>query len=467
MTFYYFIIFLISVVVGYKVALKLVNDNSTISMLIRVFAGVGITFSIFGVLFLGINAINNDKDQWEQHEKIINQHTKSEYIKEIKIEKFDIEILKFNDNTIQTASMIFTIAGIFLGALGILWLGQLEATRLRNDREHDQNKQKDRLLSLLSLGIDLFFYIDKHELDFMYETKNKNISKNKKDTIQWKDKYYFLLTNELKNKNNKLKIPYEQHLTSLYKFLYQGKNFKRNTVLEDIYKIIEELQILYYEKDMLLYYKQEDGMPFDENIDNQFSKKREIYIELLNEYSDYKNFINGNTIKSDFFIHEYEIFDKKLSTLLNSGNDLNEQNPIKYLKEKYNKKDKIFYEYFQSSVSKEFIELYLIKESDIFSIFNIISLKDVFEMMNISYLDAEKFFNSYFQKSFNFYINEKKEYTAIDLSKKDLNFEEYIEIIQKAFLQIDADIKSVKELYGLFSSFVKLYNIFNDGAEYE
>jgi len=107
--------------------------------------------------------------------------------------------------------------------------------------------------------------------------------------------------------------------------------------------------------------------------------------------------------------------------------------------------------------------MYLIKDIHFYATFNVLSINDVFSTMQVSYLDSEKFFNSYFKASFKKYITEKKEYMEIDLSRKnDLSFDNYLEIMQQAFIQIDADIESVKELYGLFDSFVKLHNKFTE-----
>ena len=46
--------------------------------------------------------------------------------------------------------------------------------------------------------------------------------------------------------------------------------------------------------------------------------------------------------------------------------------------------------------------------------------------------------------------------------KDDLNFEEYMEIFEDAFKNIESDINSVKELYSLFYSFVALQKVFRN-----
>lgn len=446
---------IVSIIFSFFVANGLINtkkDKSPVSILIKAFAGFGIAISIFGIFFLLYSMFANNysgDNEWEEHTKINSVDTTKE-IRSIKHSNFDFKTLKFDDDVFQTTSIIFTIAGIALGTLGVLWLGHLEATRLRKDRYHDQKVQKDRLLSLLSLGIDLFLFIDKKELDFIYGNSNKKYAHKKYNSIQWGNKYFFLLTKENIEDDIKLKVAYEKHLISLYQFLYLKKNFQKNSILSDVHKIIDELKLIYYEKDIHLY----------PNEDNNYYKKRNIFIKLLKQYNDYNNFLNGNTDKSDFNINDYEVYEKKLSSLMKTKNNKDfSENPIDYLKKKYEEKQEIFYIYFLSEISKEFSELYLIKESSIFSIFQINEIKDIFEMMIISNLDARKFFNSYFIDSLKKYIENKRFYTSdISLSKKDLKFDEYIEIFNNGFNQINADINSVKELYSLFYSFVSLYN---------
>lgn len=459
----YIIAGLLSLLIGFFASKKLIvvgkGDKSSLLSLIKLFSALGIGFSVFGLSYLGIHAFVNPYAGEQKYEKMQQRSDANgtTLIEEIR-EGFDTETLNFEDDSVDTATIFFTLGGIFLGALGIFWLGYLEETRLQKDRFHDQKVQQDRILSLLSLGIDLFLYIDNNELDFMYEVDNHLL--HTEDAIVWNNKRYVFLTTHYersasKGTNKTLDLEYEKHLTSLYKYLYQGKNFQRNSILEDIHTIINELQKIFYEKDLILH--KDDSRDI-----------RQIFIGLLEQYSDYKNFIEGKTEESDFGILEHQTHNLKLQSLIQAtrNGEVKESDtlrPIQYLREKYTGRDLNFYDYFLSNISKEFTGMYLIKESHIYATFNVLSIKDVFATMQVSYLDSEKFFNSYFKASFKKYITEKKEYMEIDLSRKnDLSFENYLEIMQQAFIQIDADIESVKELYGLFDSFVKLHNKFTE-----
>lgn len=490
-TVIYLLCFIFSVLLSWIVTKRIVDNtvNGGLVTIIKILTGLAISFAIYGVCFLIIHAYvkpfqnpstvssiksenqtpkNNLNEQLspnseKQFTKIIEDNLER-YFKEDKIKEieknqgennsivhyevdsdFDLNTLEFNQKTVQTATIFFTIAGLALGSLGVFWLAHLEATRLEKDRNHDQKVQKDRLLSLLSLGIDLFKYIDKEELDFVYEC-NKSYTNEK--CINWKGKRYYFLTSQMVERNKELEVEYQRHITSIYKFLYEQKSFKKNTILSDIHKIIDELKILYYEKDLIL---------FDEK-ENSNKEKRERFIKLLKQYNDYNNFLLGNTIESDFSVSEYKLVEKKLSTLLNNEEIIG---PIKYLKIEYDEviknKNEIFFDYFCEKISKEFTENYLIKQSDILTIFQASSLDGVFKTMSISHLDASKFFIAYFSDSFKNYILNKKEYMEINLKDEDLKFDEYITIMQNSFSQIHADIESVKELYTLFNSFVELY----------
>ena len=467
----YFVIFVISLVFGVILASFVVekSDKSILAWIIRILIVLAISSVSFGSLFLINHAINDPFkikqefdtkkgiEKWSKikYEEFINNPITNENVSKdskngiihYEIDSgFDSETFEFSQKSVQTATIFFTIAGIALGSLGVFWLAHLEATRLEKDRKHDQRVQKDRLLSLLSLGIDLFKYIDKEELDFVYEC-DKSYTNEK--CISWKGKRYYFLTSQIVEKNKDLEIEYQKHITSIYKFLYEQKSFKKNTILSDIHKIIDELKILYYEKDLILFDKK----------DNQNKEKRAIFIKLLKQYNDYNNFLLGNTIESDFSVNEYKLVEKKLSTLLNQEDSIEE--PINYLKIEYDEltknKNEIFFDYFCEKISKEFTENYLIKQSDILTIFQASSLDGIFKTMSISHLDASKFFVAYFSDSFKKYILNKKEYMNVNLKYKDLKFDEYLTIIQNSFSQIHADIESVKELYTLFNSFVELY----------
>lgn len=467
----YFVIFVISLVFGVILASFVVekSDKSILAWIIRILIVLAISSVSFGSLFLINHAIDDPFkikqeldtkkgiEKWSKikYEEFINNPITNENVSKdskngiihYEIDSgFDSETFEYSQKSVQTATIFFTIAGIALGSLGVFWLAHLEATRLDKDRKHDQKVQKDRLLSLLSLGIDLFKYIDKEELDFVYEC-DKSYTNEK--CISWKGKRYYFLTSQIVEKNKDLEIEYQKHITSIYKFLYEQKSFKKNTILSDIHKIIDELKILYYEKDLILFDKK----------DNQNKEKRAIFIKLLKQYNDYNNFLLGNTIESDFSVNEYKLVEKKLSTLLNQEDSIEE--PINYLKIEYDEltknKNEIFFDYFCEKISKEFTENYLIKQSDILTIFQASSLDGIFKTMSISHLDASKFFVAYFSDSFKKYILNKKEYMHVNLKYKDLKFDEYLTIIQNSFSQIHADIESVKELYTLFNSFVELY----------
>lgn len=188
---FYISAFLISALIGTFGAYSVLNKQTHTSGVlypIKFLVGAGICFATFGILLLTIHAIKDNvySGNWETIEKNIDSNKTKVLEKQIKAENFNSETLKFNNDTITTTNLIFTIAGICLGTLGILWLAHLEGTRLDKDREHDQKVQTDRLLSLLYLGIDLFLYIDndkKNGIDFTItdkelETVEPNQEKN-------------------------------------------------------------------------------------------------------------------------------------------------------------------------------------------------------------------------------------------------------------------------------------------------
>ncbi len=472
MIYWYGGFFVLAAIIGYFVSTKLINprqDKSEVSYLIQWFAGSGIAISSFGIMFLVLHALIgpfhknlDDKYQTLYEYNQTTGHVTKTIQKETK-DDFNVETLKFNDDSASTATIFFTIAGIALGTLGVLWLGHLESTRLRKDRKHDQTVQIDRLLSLLHLGIDLFLYIDKKELDFVYASKDGAYKHLKYDSITWQGSYYLFLPEVIKYAPE-LKRAHEEHLTSVYKFLYHQKTFHQNSILSDVHKIIDELKLIYYEKDILLYLTHEERKTLSpekiEDEEKAYGKLRNVFITLLKQFNDYNNFLSGNTSQSDFSMVDYEAYERKI----NWEGDKNEETPHEYLKSQFDScKDKIFYEVFLAQVSKEFSERFLNPEhTTLFSYFKVNEIKDIFSMMSQSNLDASKFFNAYFKESFKRFLTCKKEYASIDLSQKDLSFEEYKVIFRDAFLQINADIKSVKELHSLFYSFISLYNILSD-----
>lgn len=471
----YVAFFTVAVLIGIFISRKLINpkqDKSEVSSLIQWFAGVGIAISTFGILFLFSHAITppfngklDDKDRTVYEYNISTGKLESTTKKDIK-DDFNIQTLKFNDDSASTATILFTIAGIALGTLGVLWLGHLESTRLRKDRKHDQTVQIDRLLSLLHLGIDLFLHIDKKELDFIYASDDEKYKHPKYKSIEWQKNYYIFLP-ETKKHDKNLEDAYKEHLTSVYHFLYRQKTFHQNSILLDIHKIIDELKLIYYEKDILLYLTHEEKKllsPQEIEIEESYyTELRSLFINLLKQFNDYNNFLSGNTSQSDFSMVDYEAYERKI-VWKGERATTNDETPQHYLDEKLKScKKEIFYEAFLSKFSKEFSERFLISEhTTLFSYFKVNEIKDIFSIMSQSNLDASKFFNAYFKESFARFFTCKKEYTTMDLAQKDLSLDEYESIFHDAFVQIHADINSVKELHRLFYSFVTLYTTLSD-----
>ncbi len=132
--------------------------------------------------------------------------------------------------------------------------------------------------------------------------------------------------------------------------------------------------------------------------------------------------------------------------------------PIENKTENTDQNQVIFYEYFIAKVAKEFSQFYLLNTSDLFHMFQVNSIKEIFKEMSLSDLGADKFFISYFKESFHKYIEYKKSYVSdLNLTTRDLTFQEYLHIIENSFKQIESDIKSIKELYSLFKSFIDLF----------
>ena len=450
---FYLLALIISGFVGWYISgsfLKKENETNALAKTIKFLVFAGVSFSLLGLFILGIRASYDlfPKDDWNTIERTISNNKNYEIEKQVKNENFDLKTLKFNEATIGTVTVIFTIAGLCLGTLGILWLGHLEETRLKNDRKHNQKVQIDRLKSLLSLGIDLFIRIDKDELDFMNDKYEFN-SKSDKNFIEWNGKTY-----APHNEKTDL-LEYKQHRLQICKYLYDTNITKQTNVLEEIHTIIKELQIIYYEKDIILH---------DDKNNGRHAKRREIFITLLIQYNEYKNFLYGKTQETTLHIednHEYE-------QTLNIGDKDSEKKEffIDFIYKKYDSiKDnpnKVFYKYFMNNISKEFIIKFLEKESYIFSMLKVDSINDIFDLMLQSNIEANKFFNIYFNLNYINYINEKKEYTILKEAKKDLEFEEYLYIIEQTFLGIKGDIEAVDKLYDLYKSFIDLYNCLED-----
>lgn len=442
---------------GFKFLIKPQTHKSGMLISIKTLVGMGIFFGTFGLFLLGIHAIKQNvySNNWETIEKHTNSAKTNILEKQVKVENFNSETLKFNNDTITTSNLIFTIAGLCLGTLGILWLGHLEDTRLVKDREHDQKVQTDRLLSLLYLGIDLFLYIDndkKNGIDFTITDKELEVYQpnQKENFIKWGDDTYYFPEKENVTK-------YKEHRISICKYLYNTKTSLQKSILSDIHLVIEQLEKIYYEEDIKLY-------------ENKDKDKRCKFIELLTRYNDYKNFLDGNTQESQLSDKEYIPNDKKISELLEGNNS---KNFYSYLEEKYvafkkqkKSSNEIFLDYFISKISNEFVINYLIKDKHIYSAFKVNDINGIFININEADLKSDKFFNSYFKQEFMNYLNSKKEYlSGIDLSQSDFTFQEYLQILEKSLLQINSDIKSVEKLYKLFKSFVDLYNVFDKGRE--
>ena len=458
---FYIFALLISILIGWLVASSLFKKETQKSKLvkpIKFLVGVGICFATFGILLLTIHAIKDNvySGNWETIEKNIDSNKTKVLEKQIKAENFNSETLKFNNDTITTTNLIFTIAGICLGTLGILWLAHLEGTRLDKDREHDQKVQTDRLLSLLYLGIDLFLYIDndkKNGIDFTITDKELEIVEpnQEKKSAKWGNNTYYF-----PEKANGTK--YKEHRISICKYLYNTKTSLQKSILSDIHLVIEQLEKIYYEEDIKLY---------EENDED----KRCKFIELLSRYNDYKNFLEGNTQESHFSDKEYIPNDKKISELIYNNND--SKVFYLYLEEKYNyfqnqekSSNEIFLDYFISKISNEFVINYLIKDKHIYSAFKVNDINEIFSNINEANLKSDKFFNSYFKQEFINYLNSKKEYlSGIDLSGIDFTFQEYLQILEKSLLQIHSDINSVEKLYRLFKSFIELYNVLKKDGE--
>lgn len=443
---------LVGLVLSYKFLFHGKNDykKSPIIGVIVIFAGMGLGLSLFGVYYLGENAWGTEeKDKWEITKREISEDGNISV--EEKFQPFDKETLAFDNSIISTSTIIFTIAGIFLSALGIFWLGYLEESRLEKDRNHDQRVQRDRVLSLLKLGIDLFFRINKKELKFMIEeTKLEQPISLAEMGVNYEGIKYYNLA-KLKDIEN-YKLEYDKHIVSLCEYLYNSRNLQKNTILDDIHTIIEELKIIFYEKDIVLF-----------NTNDK--QKREKFIELLKQYNDYKNFTEKKTEENRLTEEAYEGYEVKLEKLINKDEE-KDLTPLGYLRTQYEKKGNFtFFEYFVEKISKEFSEKFLVHHQRIFATFFVPNIREVFESMKVSHMEPHKFFAAYFTVAMYASLDEKKRIGEIDLRKEDLSFETYLEIMQVAFLQIDADIKAVKELYSLFAAFVKLYEVFEEKEE--
>lgn len=529
----YAVAFIISLGMGIWASVKLIpqkGESSPIARLIRLFSGIGIGFATFGILFLIIHAVSEPfKDnRWDQDAISVKVNVSSEEINSDDInlthlqqfeaisdfetniarvsesngrvtlnkqDDFSLDTLEFNEKSSSTAMLLFTIAGITLGALGVFWLGFLETNRLPEARKHDQIVQNDNIRSLLKYALAVLVKIDKEVLNFkagysvgepLYEEIKKlaisadeklNPTKSEKTEINLSalEKFVEFLYELIKKigiladenfdlkksekieinlfalekyrENQTIKNEFERQVHISYRFLFDRAVAKKSTLLEEIERVVLLIDQFILEKDFILY-------------DDEKSDVNEVGVALINLVEAYKSYLNTvNGIDSETDLSKSSIKNTVIDyqKLLRNNHD-KDINPLTYLNQIYGAKGElIFYETFIATHSYDFIKAYLINDSKIFEFFDCEELSDMFILMDYVHLDVRRFFLSYFEKAFIQYIEKMKFYKTVELNaKNDLAFEEYITIIDNALKTIQGEKRSLSKLFGLYKALYRL-----------
>lgn len=86
-----------------------------------------------------------ESKKWDDDKRYVSKDANSSlFPKEIMLQNknddFDSSTLEFNEKTVSV-TLSFTIAGVFLAALGVFLAWILESNRLPSAREHDQSSK--------------------------------------------------------------------------------------------------------------------------------------------------------------------------------------------------------------------------------------------------------------------------------------------------------------------------------------
>lgn len=471
----YGVAFIVSVLVGVWAGSKLVpnaGENKTIARWIRVFAAIGVTFAIMGASILAIHATTKpfENKHWDDDKRYVSKGAnKGSFPNEIMLQNknddFDPDTLEFNEKTVATVTISFTIAGVFLAALGVFWLGFLESNRLPSAREHDQKVQNDSIRSLLAYALSLLARIDKELLNFKagYAKNEKLYDKIRGLTISE--------DNKLEHANEKLEInlfalenhcydeeikqEYERQAVLSYRYLFDRAVSSKSTLLEEVERVVALVDQFMLEKDFVL---------FDDDK-RQNTETRDALISLVGSYKGYINTLKGIDSESDLAKNalgtrkiDYGKLLGKKSNKNHDGDKSESENPIKYLRELYDSREnEIFYEKFVRLYSHNFISEQTLKSYELLSYFNCYELSDMFILMDYAHLDVKRFFLAYFEKEFLEYVEKSKLYKKIELEAgNDFGFEVYLELFENTFKTIKSEKRSLSKLFGLYKAIYEL-----------
>ena len=479
----YGVAFLASIIIGVWAGSKLVpnaGENKAIARWIRVFAAVGVTFAIMGASIIIIHATAKpfESKKWDDDKRYVSKDANSSlFPKEIMLQNknddFDSSTLEFNEKTVSTVTLSFTIAGVFLAALGVFWLGFLESNRLPSAREHDQKVQNDKIRSLLVYALSLLAKIDKELLNFkagyskeekLYqEIKKLNLSES--DKIEHKDERLEINLFALEkhcNDKKEVKQEFERQATLSYRYLFDRAVSSKSSLLEEVERVVALIDQIMLEKDFNL---------FDDSSNQNAQKVRMALIELVESYKNYANTLKGIDSDSKLGKSALETRDIDYNKLLKKD-DKSEtgdiKNPVQYLKNLYDeaKGKDIFYERFVKQYSHTFIPEQTIKNHEILSYFDCYELSDMFILMDYVHLDVRRFFLAYFEKEFLKYIEKSKLYKKIEMdAQSDLEFETYMELFESTFHTIKSEKRSLSKLFGLYKAIYELEQILKPADE--
>jgi len=498
---YYFIAGLLSLIIAIFVSSKLIQnkgESSPIAKLITWFSGIGIGFAVFGILFLMIHALFEpykdnhwDLEQISGNKALItklnlsqdinlsslnssaknidttleNSFKKAEFKSALddtltvkKQDDFDIKTFSFNQNTTGTASTIFTIAGICLGALGVFWLGYLESNRLPSARQHDQQVQNDNVRSLLAYAESLLIKIDEKLLNFKTEYDKKDllyekIETNISDKIKKGEKIEINLFDleQFIHNDPDIKYEFEKQVVLSYHYLFDRAVSSKKTLLEEVERIVVLIDQFMLEKDFKLF----------DDIKSNSSAIRDAMINLVESYMSYTNTLKGidnNVELTKKALHTTRLDFQKL-LINNDTKQTTTLNPIKYLSELYNDTnvEDIFYERFTRLYSYDFTSKYLLQSQELLNYYECEELSNMFILMDYTHMDVRNFFLAYFEKIFFVQIEKMSRYKSMDLKQGgDLGFEVYLELIESTLKAIKAEKRSLSKLFSLYKALSEL-----------
>jgi len=445
----------VAVFFSLQVKLEKFKDRSKVvdlQLIVKFFLFVSLFTTIFGILLVVKDMF--PKQSQPELEYVINGMTLSEtngssvlknLANGLKIHKvkqdFNAQEITFDDESIQTITLIFMISGVFLGTLGIFWLAHLEENRLDAERKHDQKIQKDKLKSLLTLLSSILEKIDRQEtINFITrldEEDKKSLAVIVDSDYISKDEgtIYINKLEEYKDTNEVLHNIYKKNIIKIYKFLYEKVTTNKKSLLSEVDRLIETLENIFFKEDL--------------NFQADTLLKDEV-VNFIDAYKKYQNSISKDykEVKLDKETQNLDSLNiQDLVAKSTTNHEKMQDSVIEYLAIQYKKVAKnkgIFYEYFSDKLLGEFNHNFLISKNDIFfREFDYKQLIEVFTTMNHANLDTASFFARYLSLELQEYIENQSFYKTINLEEKDLSFDVYLSLFNRVLQRIALEVDSI------------------------